>query len=163
MHEKITQLENYLSSIIMGEFPGLNHSTEEPRHLGVRYRMVYNYDKEKDEMNLDLTPILSEESPEWLGPVMNMCLTQIGFALDDDAIGFLKYFQKPMVTIEEQRMGDIYLHVPLYDRMFMYHLPLGCAIHLLPGDVLKRLKMVHGHKFCREVIKEMATREMHSR
>lgn len=163
MSERITQLEGYLSSIILGEFPDLNPSAEEPRHLGVRYRLLYDYDNAKKEMKLGLTPVLSEESPKWLGPVLNMCLTQIGFALDDNAPGFLMYFQQPMVNVEQQKMGDVYLHISLHDRTFMYHLPLGCAIHLLPKETLLALKRMRYHKFCREVIKELAAREMHTR
>ncbi len=163
MDEKILQMENYLASIILGEFPGLDPGGEEPRHMGVRYRMTFDYDKETEEMKLDLAPVLSEESPEWLGPVLNMCLTQVSFALEDDPVAFLKYFQREIDTGVPQRMGDIYLNIPLYDKMFMYHLPLGCALHLLPKEVLQTLKRVRGHLFCREVIKELSAREQHTR
>lgn len=162
MSEKIQQLEGYLSSIILGEFPGLDLSNVEPGHLGVRYSMIYEYDKDIEELKLDVKPILGDYSPEWLGPVLNMCLTQMGWTMNDDPIGFLKHFQKSMDTFLEQRVGDIYLHIPLHDKMFMYHLPLGCALHLLPLDVLKKLKSSRGHEFCREAIKEMANRERHS-
>lgn len=163
MTERIMQLETYLSSIILGEFPNFNISTVEQGHLGVRYSMTYEYNKETGELEMDIKPILSEHSPDWLGPVLNMCLTQVKFLLDDDPIAFLKHFQTPMQDQFNYKHGDIYLNITLYDRVFMFHLPLGCVMHLLPIDTLKKVRGVRGHMFCREAITEINAREQHSK
>ncbi len=156
--ERIKSMETYLSGVILGEFPSINPGNITPGHMGVTYSMLYTWDKDKKKLTLGVETQLSEHSPEWLDPVLKMCLVQIRHVLREDGVRFLKYFSQPLETLYPQKMGDIYLNIQLYDHTFMYHLPLGCAMHLLTEEELIRLRRIKNHKFCREAIKELENR-----
>jgi hypothetical protein len=163
MPDFIAEIENYLSAAILSDFPDLDLETVDEGNLGVRFVNTYDYDQEKKSWKLGVDAVVEDDSPKWLKPLLNMSLTQIDYALTDHPMEVLKYFQQDYVAPPPVNRGDVYLTVLIVDRAFMFHLPIATALHLLPEEVLKKLKAHPKHYWCREAMSEMNIRERYKR
>jgi len=159
-------MENYISSAIIMEYPDISLDDLEGKELGIKFISKYEYNKEKSTWTLQIDTVVADDSPEWLQTVLNMCITQISYGIEDYGVELFKFFMAQYTTSQSEiahKDGDFYLNILLHDKVFMFHMPLHTAMHMCTEEQLLRMKKHPKHYWCREAITELDVRERYRR